>query len=319
MPASAAREGMNGQPDLFLGVQILRGLAALVVVLQHDSVAMAERAFDSSLKFDWGQCGVDIFFAISGFVMVLVTAGSWGRMGVAGPFLVRRLIRVVPLYWMFTAFKILLLLAMPSLALSTVLTQWHVISSFLFIPDSALGPIVMVGWTLCFEMLFYLLFAGTLVMRLQPVMWLSGLLVALAFAGTFRTGSWAAPTKLLDPLRLEFILGMLIGVAALHRRFLPMRFALALAAASVVALLCTEVLGNDARAIRLVVWGIPAALLLASVVSLEDWLRARPIKWLVALGAWSYSLYLSHGFVVDFAWVVAAKLDLAHGLLIYAI
>jgi exopolysaccharide production protein ExoZ len=145
MPASAAREGMNGQPDLFLGVQILRGLAALVVVLQHDSVAMAERAFDSSLKFDWGQCGVDIFFAISGFVMVLVTAGSWGRMGVAGPFLVRRLIRVVPLYWMFTAFKILLLLAMPSLALSTVLTQWHVISSFLFIPDSALGPIVMVG------------------------------------------------------------------------------------------------------------------------------------------------------------------------------
>jgi peptidoglycan/LPS O-acetylase OafA/YrhL len=96
-------------------------------------------------------------------------------------------------------------------------------------------------------------------------------------------------------------------------------FCVGTGAASVVALLCTEVLGNDARAIRLVVWGIPAALLLASVVSLEDWLRARPIKWLVALGAWSYSLYLSHGFVVDFAWVVAAKLDLAHGLLIYAI
>jgi exopolysaccharide production protein ExoZ len=131
---------MHGQPDLFLGVQILRGLAALVVVLQHDSGAMAERAFDSSLKFDWGQCGVDIFFAISGFVMVLVTAGSWGRTGVARPFLARRLIRVVPLYWMFTAFKILLLLAMPSLALSTVLTHWHVISSFLFIPDSALAP-----------------------------------------------------------------------------------------------------------------------------------------------------------------------------------
>jgi exopolysaccharide production protein ExoZ len=177
----------------------------------------------------------------------------------------------------------------------------------------------MVGWTLCFEMLFYLLFAGTLVMRLQPVMWLSGLLVVLAFAGTFRTDSWAAPTKLLDPLLLEFILGMLIGVAALHRRFLPVRFALALAAASVAALLCTEVLGNDARGIRLVVWGIPAALLLASVVSLEDWLRTRPIKWLVALGAWSYSLYLSHGFVVDFAWVAAAKLHLAHGLLVYAI
>jgi exopolysaccharide production protein ExoZ len=185
----AAREGMRGRPDLFLGVQILRGLAALVVMLQHDSVAMAERAFDPSLRFDWGPCGVDVFFAISGFVMVLVTAGSWGRSGAAEPFLIRRLIRVVPPYWMSTAFKVLLLLAMPTLALSTVLTPWHVISSFLFIPDSALGPVVMVGWTLCFEMLFYLLFAGVLLMRGQPVVWLSGLLVALAFAGTFRTES----------------------------------------------------------------------------------------------------------------------------------
>jgi exopolysaccharide production protein ExoZ len=123
----------------------------------------------------------------------------------------------------------------------------------------------------------------------------------------------------MDPLLLEFGFGMLIGVAALNKRPLPVRFALGLAVASVAALLCTEVLGNDARAIRLLVWGVPAALLLVSVVSLEDWLRSQPVKWLVALGAWSYSLYLSQGFVVDFVWVVAAKLHLAHGPLTYAI
>lgn len=327
-PTSAGPQNMQPRHDLYIGVQILRGLAALVVMLQHDSVAMAERAYDSSLRFDCGQCGVDIFFAISGFVMVVVTAGIWGRLGTAEPFLVRRLIRVVPLYWLFTAFKVLLLLAVPALAISTVLTPWHVISSFLFIPDGTLGPVVMVGWTLSFEMLFYVLFTGALSLRVrQPALWLSGLLAALVIVGMFRTASWneswaaswAAPTKLLDPLLLEFVFGMLIGVAALNRRVLPFRLAIALAVLCIAALLSTQLLGNDARAIRLFVWGIPAALLLLTVVSLEDWLRSQPVQWLAVLGAWSYSLYLSHGFVVDFAWVAAAKLHLAHGLLIYVI
>jgi exopolysaccharide production protein ExoZ len=217
-----------------------------------------------------------------------------------------------------------LLLALPALAISTVLTPWHVISSFLFIPDSTLGPVVMVGWTLSFEMLFYALFTGALYMRVQqPVLWLSGLLTALVLVGLLRTDawdtSWAAPTKLLDPLLLEFVFGMLIGVAALKGRVLPLRIALALAALCVAALVSSEVLGNDARAIRLFVWGIPAALLLLAMVSLEDWLRAKPVQWPVALGALSYSLYLSHGFVVDFAWVAAARLHLAHGFMIYVI
>jgi exopolysaccharide production protein ExoZ len=271
-------------------------------MLQHDSVAMAERAYDSSLRFDCGQCGVDIFFAISGFVMVVVTAGIWGRPGTAEPFLVRRLIRVVPLYWLFTAFKVLLLLALPALAVSTVLTPWHVISSFLFIPDSTLGPVVMVGWTLSFCSMSCSPARSVCVCGSRSC-GCPGLLTALVLVGMFPTeswneswaASWAAPTKLLDPLLLEFVLGMLIGVAALNRWVLPFRLALALAVLCVVALL------------------------LLSVASLEDWLRSRPVQWLVVLGAWSYSLYLSHGFVVDFAWVAAAKLHLAHGLLIYVI
>jgi exopolysaccharide production protein ExoZ len=194
--------------------------------------------------------------------------------------------------------------------------------------------VVMVGWTLSFEMLFYALFAAMLALRLRPVLWLSGLLVLMALAGTLRTEAWPAPTKLLDPLLIEFVFGMLIGVAALQKRYLPFRLALVLAGLSIAALLASQVLGGDARAIRLFIWGIPALVLLAAVVSLEDWLRTKslafnpitfmpitfkPITWLVALGAWSYSLYLSHGFVVDFVWVVAAKLHLAHGLLTYLI
>jgi peptidoglycan/LPS O-acetylase OafA/YrhL len=69
---------------------------------------------------------------------------------------------------MATAFKVALLVAMPALAFSTMLTPWHVISSFLFIPDDTLGPVVMVGWTLSFEMLFYALFATALWLRIRP-------------------------------------------------------------------------------------------------------------------------------------------------------
>ncbi|MGB6447176.1 MAG: hypothetical protein WBF47_18740, partial [Xanthobacteraceae bacterium] len=78
------------------------------------------------------------------------------------------------------------------------------------------------------------MFTGALCLRVrQPVLWLSGLLTALVLVGMFRTeswneswaASWAAPTKLLDPLLLEFVLGMLIGVAALNRWVLPFRLA----------------------------------------------------------------------------------------------
>lgn len=75
-PRSVGGGGAEAR-SVFLGVQILRGLAALLVLLQHDGVIMVERALDPSFKIEFGQCGVDIFFAISGFVMVLVTAESW--------------------------------------------------------------------------------------------------------------------------------------------------------------------------------------------------------------------------------------------------
>jgi exopolysaccharide production protein ExoZ len=319
-PMPLAGQGEGRRHDVFLGVQILRGLAAIVVLLQHNSFIMAERFSDSSLRFESGQCGVDIFFAISGFVMVVVTADSWGHADTARSFLVRRLIRVVPLYWFFTTIKVFLLLALPALALATVLTPWHVISSFLFIPADFSAPLVQVGWTLCYEMFFYMLFAGVLFMRVrQPVIWLSGLLTALVVAGIFRTDSWLSLTKLMDPVLIEFVFGMLIGAATVKSRLLPPGIALGLAIVCLAALLLSNGLGNDARSIRLFVWGIPTALLLASIVSLEGWFRRWPAKWLIALGAWSYSLYLSHGFVVDFAWVVAAKLHLGRGLPTYIV
>ena len=315
---AAGRNGAEGQ-RVYLGVQILRGIAASLVVLHHNSLTMAIRAHDTHLGFSAGQSGVDVFFTISGFVMVLVTASSWGRSGVAVPFLIRRIIRVVPLYWIFTALKILLILLLPSLVINTVMTPWHVAASFLFIPTHFFFPILQVGWTLSYEMLFYLLFTGLLFMCVRPVAWLSVLLTILAIAGLYRTEAWGAPTILLSPLLVEFVFGMFIGLAAVQGRFLPVRFALALASISFAALLLSNVLGTAAEPFRLLFWGIPGALLLASVVALEDWLRTRPIKWLVQVGAASYSLYLLHTMVLGAVWVAASKAKMTHGFLSYIV
>jgi exopolysaccharide production protein ExoZ len=315
----ATGAGNTGVRSTFLGVQILRGAAAFLVLLQHNSLIMSERVLDPSLKIEFGQSRVDIFFAISGFVMVLVTATSWGCSGVAGPFLIRRLIRIVPLYWIFTLIKIIFVLAIPSLALSTIVTPWHATASFLFFPDRFPEPVLQVGWTLSFEMLFYLLFASLLFVHARPIFWLSSFLVILAVVGLFRTDDWPPLTKLMNPLLIEFILGMLIGLATIRKQLLPVRLALVLAAISIAAILLSETLGAEARPIRLLVWGVPSALLLASVVALEDWIRAWPLKWFIELGAASYSLYLLHGFVVGFIWVAASKLHLGHGLLSYVV
>ena len=182
-----------------------------------------------------------------------------------------------------------------------------------------MGPVLFAGWTLSFEMVFYLLFAGLLFMRVRPVFWLSGFLATVTFIGLFRTEAWGALAKLMDPLLLEFVFGMLIGLAAIKKRFLPLRLAVGLAVIAIVALLLSEYLGAEARPMRLLVWGVPSALLLASVVALEGWIRTRPIKGLVELGAASYSLYLLHGLVVGFVWVAAFKLHLSHGVLSYVV
>lgn len=236
------------------------------------------------------------------------------------PFLLRRLTRVVPLYWIFTTVKILLMFIMPGLIMNTVLTPWHVASSFLFIPTSFGFPILQVGWTLSYEMLFYLLFACFLFIRVRPVVWLSIMLTILAIAGLYRTEAWWPPTILMNSLLIEFVFGMLIGFAAIKRRFIPQRFALATALVSIVALLLSNFIGSAVEPFRLLFWGIPGALLLASILPLEGSLRKHPmIKWPVKLGAASYALYLLHTIVLGAIWVVADGAKLTHGLFSYLV
>src|SRR5829696_2873445 len=154
----------------FFSIQYLRGVAALMVVYTHASV-QTQRYADVELPFSaHGAAGVDIFFVISGFIMWMTTIGDTPTSKPL-PFISRRISRIVPLYWVLTTGIVIVGLVRPDLLSSTVITVWHVLASFFFIPyphpadNGSLVPVLIPGWTLNYEMFFYAIFACSLTVK----------------------------------------------------------------------------------------------------------------------------------------------------------
>ena len=313
---TAARHEPAASPTNLGAVQALRGLAAMLVVLYHATQMVAER-LGAGHVLTFGASGVDLFFPISGFVMVLTTYRHWGKAGQARDFLLRRLARIVPLYWAATLLKVLALLALPAMASHPTLDAWHVVASFLFIPawdvHHRAQPIVPVGWSLHFEMLFYLLFAWALWLRVRPLLWLSLVLGTICLLAPWRDALGAIGT-LADPMLLEFVAGMFIGWATVRGRVLPVSVAAALLAAALLALPATEAMGHGAAYTwRALVWGVPGALALAAAVALEGWWQRHRSPMFERLGDASYAIYLVHGFVLPPLGFVLVRLGLNSG------
>src|SRR5665213_384 len=94
-------------------IQILRAVAALMVVLSHAQNDALREAIANGYRFTrfellpWDS-GVDLFFVISGFIMVYSSQRLFATPGAGGAFISRRLIRIVPLYWMITAIALVI-------------------------------------------------------------------------------------------------------------------------------------------------------------------------------------------------------------------
>ncbi len=302
----------RGGSPTYTGVQALRGMAACAVVVYHAGRVWAESyGLPVPHVVSNGASGVDVFFAISGFVMALSATGS--RRPGAGEFLRRRVLRVVPLYWLVTAVavaKLLVVRALPWLASAAghaPVRGWDVLRSLFFMPYvNAAGealPVLQPGWTLNYEMFFYLIFAGALLAgRRRPLRVLAATLVVLAGVGWFRAASWPVWTVLVSPILLEFLGGVLLGSWARAGVRLGRGAAGAASGFGVlgVVLLAGQWWG-DPPAVRVLAWGVPAFFTVAAAVLLED--RLRVPRWALKVGDASYSLYLSHILVAMFcAW-----------------
>ena len=277
-------------------IQYLRGVAAFGVLLFH----AADRA---GYVFGVGAAGVDIFFVISGFIMWVVTCRK-----TPGPsdFLVRRVQRIVPLYWGLTLATAAAAIAIPSAFPAMRPTAAHIAQSLFFIPhrgeSGAIAPLVVPGWTLNYEMFFYLLFAAALLApaRLRPWL-LSAALGGLALLhplGDAQNPLWATYT---NPLLLEFGAGVWLGKAWSDGRLPGRAVSSGLMALGVAGFTLVSLARIDIEPARILYWGAPALLLVSGAVSFE---RAGPLPhwWpLRLLGDASYSIYLVHGLAISAA------------------
>ena len=282
-------------------VQSLRGFACLLVVAYH--------AVDG--RWANGSAGVDLFFVISGLVMGLSSSGPASRADGWRVFAARRLRRLVPLYWTMTTLKLAIGLALPATLAATRPGVWNVVASYLFIParDGAgvVRPLLGVGWTLQFEMLFYGLFACALAWRRPPLAVILPVLGPLAALGFLREAGWPAPLVLANGLVLEFCAGLLLAGFAGHLVRLPAPLAWVVGAIGLGALLVLPSCGPW----RFAVWGSGASLVVAACLALEQTIGARLPRWKLALGEASFATYLVHPFLVP--WVVRAAHAVAGG------
>ena len=294
----SAREN---SPANFLTVQALRAVAALLVVLLHAFETWGERVDPSAPGVNWdnGAAGVDVFFVISGFVMVISSRRLVDQAAAWLIFLRHRVVRIGPLYWLMTTVKILAVVALGGVVLRTGLDFNFVAGSYLFLPvvDSAghFRPVLPVGWTLTYEFLFYLLFAVALALRTDVLRIVIPGLGLIATAALFRTETWPAWTILFDTIVLEFVFGVLLAKWTLRGFRLPPAIAGGLVFAGFASILILPMVSEN---MRVLTWGIPAFAIVAGAVSLEPFVAPSLPRWLLILGDASYSIYLSHGFVL---------------------
>ncbi len=295
----------TGPTGLLANLQVLRLVAAAVVLFGH-TVHEAE-ALDGRFTerfpggLDYG-IGVDVFFVISGVVMMLTSDRRFGRPGETVRFWTARLARVAPLYWLFTAAMVVATVVVPERLEHGDLTPGRVLTSVLFIPwddgTGAIRPVLRLGWTLNYEVFFYLLFGLALLCRRRNVA-LAGLtatFVGLVLLHPLVPDTWWPLLAWTDSIILEFLFGVGVGLAVRHGLRLPLPVAGLLAVAAVVG----WVAERDLDLPRPVVLGLPAtALCLAAACGPQIPSEPRWARALLLGGASSYALYLAHPFAIN--------------------
>lgn len=203
-------------------IQTLRAVAAMMVVVFHFTAYLERLGYSPSVALEWGHKGVDIFFIISGFIMWVSTQRRPNI--TAREFMINRVIRIVPLYWIVTILMAVGLVMVPGAFTTTVFNGAQIVLSLLFIPHAGgwFMPTLQPGWTLNFEMAFYALFAFAIFLTGDS------LRARLATATVLIGGFWLV-CDLLGPripalafyaryMMLEFVIGIFLGALFLSDR-----------------------------------------------------------------------------------------------------
>lgn len=253
----------------FAAIQMMRGVAAMAVVVNH---CLNQVTVDSQfLPREFFAFGVDIFFVISGFIMVQISTRKY-----ASPlaFMRERFLRIYPMYFLFTSITALTIILSPSAVRHSAIGWSHYLLSIGFIPHInpatlTYSPLLRVGWTLNLEIYFYALFALAMAIRYEARLWLAALLILCvslldhAFPGTLGVLDVYA-----DNIVFEFVFGMLLAKAFNATTFVwPRALSLGLALVAFALIAWANFLPTPLP--RALGWGIPAAMLVWSALMID--------------------------------------------------
>ncbi len=283
-------------------MQAMRGIAAWMVVFGHSIIFLSLTfpmfpllrdlpRFTNSLS----NAGVDLFFVISGTIMVIVTARRRHDTALveAADFLARRLLRIYPLLWLSIVIRI-------PLGRPPYPANWQeALTSFsLFVTPPEYPP----AWTLTYEVRFYVLVAlVVLIFRNKLSIGLLALGAGLVFGVFLASHRLIWPETIVQPLMVEFVFGLIAGTLYLNRVVVAPKALLIGGIAwftTTLAFVAPNVglLVNDYRILG---FGLPASMILYGAMTLEREGRLRLPDLIVRSGDSSYSVYLFHYTVLE--------------------
>lgn len=295
-------------------VQSLRALAALMVLLFHliaietDMIAHGGHTEAPMIGglFENGYAGVDLFFVLSGFIIVFVTGRSPPGRYPIGSFLFARAARIYAPWWLFAGTMALYLYVAYGVPwdaeqLSSLGTSpfYHLFASVFLLPQNGF-PVLNVGWTLVHEMHFYAIFALLLAvpyrLRVVGLVAWAGAVLAGGLAGLAQPYASSMVSLFFSPHTLEFLMGAFAALLVVNGvRPFPGLMAIAGLFALLLAMVFHELQPEWTLSWGRVIWfGIPSAVLTYGLVSLDVEGRFRSLPGLSAIGDWSYAIYLSH-------------------------
>ncbi len=291
---------------MLYSIQFARALAALFVVYFHIAHHVA-------ILPQFGAFGVDVFFVISGFIIAKVASET------PQYFFLKRLIRIVPLYWIFTLIVFLVAKINPELFKSTIPTIENLLKSLFFIPysgvDDIIKPLYFIGWSLNYEMFFYVMSSILLSLFCRGKFHLS---ITLSLLLVYMFSNLIAPMSIVsrfsgNSLVLEFLIGVLIHKASSVKYdnqnpcFAFVIVILIFSLSSLIYLDWLEYSGLNLFGIisRVIALGIPSGVFIYSILHLEHLFQKADFVRL--LGDSTYSIYLIHPILIEAIYFIGLR------------
>jgi len=302
-----ARAMGGTKPGKLEGIEALRGIAAVAVVLYHAARHM-DRAHGAPNLMAWfqpGHGGVDLFFVLSGFIILHVHRADIDRPERLGRYAWRRFVRLMPIYWIALGLTALMLLA----GGNAVMPGWFAWSATL-LPTHG-EPLLGVAWTLQHELLFYAAFAVLILNRSAGIAVMAAWLLWIGVR-TAGVAPGIGPERLSSPYNVEFFLGMGVAVLLASGRMPRGPGAATLGVALTIANGLAESLDwiDGYGAVARWTGGVSAAVLIAGLAAWERERRIVVPAFLRRLGSASYAIYLFQFIGMGIAWQIWVRAGL---------